>query len=303
MELPRGYPSHLTFPIPGDVVITVNTFLNDVALPPFTVTADAGAREADIPVPYQLTHDEGTFTMEINFTFEGQSFTRKKTVDVYTPYLELWEVKKVLETDNEELCWTVESAVRHVINAHCGQEFGVTEEPQVIVGETENTLGFNRPVIRIDKLSEDGRDLFDRSVDQGAGRYLGMNQYTITGDGWYIKRPSYNVDSIKADRGSYYSANPIRRPNFSDNSFVNDSEYIVHGRFGYESVPEEVRQAAMLLVNDYACQDSLYRDRYLANIRAGDWRIEFNAGAWVATGNARADHLLAPHVVNRIVVI
>lgn len=305
MELIKGYLKTIKVPVPAtSTALSASITMADSAL---VVSADVPVEFengiAEILIPYEAVSVERHLTLHLSFTIEGNTYVKKVALTVVTPYLELFELEEILESNNEEEAWKIEAAVRHIINAHCGQEFGVTEEPQKVIGDYDNTIGILRPVIRIDKITEDGVALYDRSVDQGAGRFLGMNDYIATGDGWFIKRPSYNVNSIRSDTSPYYSANPIRPPRYSDNSFVNDAEYIVSGRFGYEEVPPEVREAVKLLVNDYACQDSLYRDRYLKNIRAGDWRIEFAAGAWNATGNARADHLLAPYVVNRIVVI
>jgi len=75
--------------------------------------------------------------------------------------------------------------------------------------------------------------------------------------------------------------------------------YPISGVWGYEAVPESVKEAARLLVNDYACADSQYRDRYLTSMTAADWRIQFNSGAFVRTGNVRADQLLSEYVTTR----
>lgn len=306
MELIKGYIKAIKVPLPAPATspsAVIKDTKGDVVVS--TVPIDREGSVAELLIPYAAVQEErDDLELHIAFTIDDVVYDRKIKLNVVTPYLELFEVEQILESDDEDECWEVESAVRHVINAHCGQEFGVTESPQVIVGNTESVLGTTRPIIRLDSLTEDGVAVFDTSQAQGADWYLGKKDYRIIGDGWFIKRPEYRVDSIKADRGSYYSSDPIKpsRSTFSDNSFINDVEYIASGRFGYDSVPDAVRQAAKLLVNDYACSDSLYRDRYLETVKSADWSIAFASGAWLATGNARADALLAPYVVNRVVV-
>lgn len=305
MELIKGYIRTIKVPVPESATsLSANIKDADGDVVVSTVDIEHEGGVAELLIPYAAVDKERHLELHIQFTIDAVVYDRKIVMDVTTPYLELFELEQILETDNADECWAVEAAVRHVINAHCGQEFGFTEEPQVIVGNTESVIGTTRPIVNLERLTEDGVPVYDINVSQGASWYLGKNDYKVIGDGWYIKRPEWNVDSIKAERGEYYSSSPIRAPRtFYDNSFVNDLEYIAFGQFGYEEVPDGVREAVKLLVNDYACADSSYRDRYLKSIRASDWRIEFAAGAWKATGNARADALLIPHVVNRIVVV
>ena len=60
---------------------------------------------------------------------------------------------------------------------------------------------------------------------------------------------------------------------------------------------DQVKEAAKLLVNDYACAEQTYRDRYLTSMTAADWRIQFHSGAFLKTGNVRADQLLRDFVL------
>jgi hypothetical protein len=79
--------------------------------------------------------------------------------------------------------------------------------------------------------------------------------------------------------------------------------YSITGEWGYYSVPEDITEAAMLLANDYACGDNLYRDRYLEVIKSGDWNMGFSNRAWDGTGTARADQLLEPYLRTGMVII
>lgn len=304
MELIKGYVKTIKVPIPATATslsASINGTGGDVVVS--SVDIDHEGSVAELLIPYAAVDVERHLTLHIKFTIDGQEYDRKIQLQVVTPYLELFELEQIMETVDEDECWRVESAVRHIINAHCGQDFGSTEEDQVVVGNTESVLRLNKPIIRLKKVTEDGVAVFDTEHAQGPNSYLGKTDYTVVGEGWSLKRPEYRVDSVRANRGSNYSSNPIKAPRtFSNNSFINDVEYVVSGKFGYENVPEAIREAAALLVNDYACGDSIYRDRYLEVVKAADWSLGFASGAWKATGNARADALLVPYVVNRIVV-
>lgn len=305
MELIKGYIKTIKVPIPATATSLSAKITNadgDVVVSNVSISQTGSV--AELLIPYGAVEKERDLELHIKFTVDGTEYDRKIKMSVTTPYLELFELEQILESEDEDECWKVEAAVRHIINSHCGQQFGLTEEAQTIVGNTESIIGTNRPILKVSRITEDGVDVYDVDVPRGNNSFLGKGDYKIVGDGWYIKRPDWKVDSIKADRGNYYSSDPIKTPRFfSDNSFINDAEYIIRGEFGYDSVPDPIREAAKLLVNDYACGDNAYRDRYLKSISAADWTLGFAAGAWKATGNARADKLLAPFVVNRIVVV
>ncbi len=104
---------------------------------------------------------------------------------------------------------------------------------------------------------------------------------------------------------NYYSgAGPIMPPGSYRNVFFRDDvQYNITGLWGYHDVPEDVRQAARLLVADYSCDESLWRDRYINAIKAGDWRIDFNGEAFQGTGNVVADQILAAYRRTSLVIV
>lgn len=304
MEIAKGYTTVVQFPIPDDVECLVTIEKAGTTIAPFSVTPETGSHVVEVPLPYSAVHEEGTIKVSLTFTMDSQVYTKTRELKIITPYLDLWELKEIIGTDaTDEECWTVEFAVRNVINAFTGQSFGVEEGTFTIMGNTNKVLGFTRPCLRLDKVIEGTETRYD-VTDVHGDSFLGKGEYTVTGDGWFLKRPSWDTDDFRSNYGDvYYTVNPIRPPTFRSNLFKNDVVYTVKGRFGYEEVPAAVREAAKLLVNDYACADSMYRDRYLKSVRSADWRLEFVGSAFLATGNARADLLLGPYVVNRMLVI
>lgn len=296
MELIKGYLKTIKVPVPATST-ALSASIKDtdgaVVIPSVSLEHENGL--VSITLPYSAVNKERNLVLTVTFELDG-SQEKRVFLNVATPYLELHELYSILEDEDEEAAWEVEAAVRHVINAHTGQEFGLTEEPQTISGNGA-TLATTRPVLELKTLTEDGGEVFNSSTD------LGKFDYRIAGDGWYIKRPTWSEHTVRNDRSHYYSANPIKAPTFVNSEFRSNSVYVANGRFGYEEVPHAVREAAKLLVNDYACADSLYRDRYLKSMRSADWKIDFASGAWIATGNARADLLLNPYIVNRLVII
>jgi hypothetical protein len=56
-------------------------------------------------------------------------------------------------------------------------------------------------------------------------------------------------------------------------------------------------------MQQYFEKDRAWKDKYVKNISTFDWKFEFLEQAHTGTGNLYADQLLAPYVVNGMVVI
>jgi hypothetical protein len=176
---------------------------------------------------------------------------------------------------------------------YCGQDFGYGRRKVKFRGEDGIALALPERLIELKSVSENGDIKFD--FDNS----IGLTNYFITGSGWYLKR-GHHADW---DTWGSLDDNVITAPPSYARGYKNDVEYVLDGIFGYEEVPGAVKEAMKLLVNDYACAEQLYRDRFLESMKAADWRLQFNSAAYYKTGNARANLLLSPFVVNRMKVI
>jgi hypothetical protein len=193
----------------------------------------------------------------------------------------------------------VERAVRTAINAHTGQSFSNKVETKRVRGNDSNILPLPERLLEFTGI---GGNFF--------GNTSGLE---VTGGGWYLTTggdlglpfiPSIRQDAWDINSGSHLELPvPIRLPHWvrrsTGNTFYRNYHYEISGTWGWKSVPAEVREAAKLLVNDYACGDSIYRDRFLTSMTAADWRIQFNNRAFNGTGNARADQLLSGYILDR----
>ena len=216
----------------------------------------------------------------------------------------MWEIKTILgATATDEEAVRVEAAVRHIINAHCGQEFDLFVGTMEERADGLNGLALSRRLIRLDKMSKNGEPVYDTAEVFGNGTHLGEGAYDVTGSGWYLRRTRLPSNGLR--EYTYPSTgNVITAPSKRGvEAFKRGAVFSITGRWGWEVVPDSVAEAARLLINDYACAEQMYRDRFLSGIGASDWSISYHAGAYSKTGNARANLLLSPYVVNRMKVI
>jgi hypothetical protein len=243
-------------------------------------------------IPLFLTQNDQDLKVEWSFNYvdvDGKTYLFKETtnVSIVTPILSLVTIIEILgsTTTNSE-AMAVERMVRHIISAHTGQNFGLLEGSKLVSGKGGNTIALPARLLELTKVN---------------GMAVSSKPYRISGSGWYLTTPDWGVPGIKAD---YYGLHEINGQISNPNGvallgFHTGFEYTVEGKWGWYEVPEAIKEAARLLVNDYACNDSVYRDRYLNVVSASDWRVEFNAGAFAQTGNVRADQLLSNFVLKR----
>jgi hypothetical protein len=230
--------------------------------------------------------------VEVTWNLDGVN-TVKYTHPVSTPYLSLSEMKMVWEEGTDIELRQVEAATRHVINSYCGQSFGTKSGTRRVKGSGQPHLALPEKLLELTDV---------------VGYRHTASGLMIAGGGWYLSAidsrgfmPPIRADVEGFNSGGHWEV-PIRVPAWANqvgNIFHAHQTYEVTGTWGYRYIPQEVKEAAKLLVNDYAAGDNIYRDRYLTSMTAADWRIQFHAGAFAGTGNARADQLLNGFVVSR----
>lgn len=307
MELQKGNLSDIEVSIPQTAQgVTAEFFLNDVQVGSVLALTPIDGL-CTFTTPYAAVHTEGSLKVDVKFYVELEYYTKTFYYDVITPYLEVREVKKVWAEATTEEAKEIEAAVRHIINAHCGQSFGYREDhTKVIEGHGERALRLPERLVELTGLST-------------VTSVLNPLSAIIVSDGWYLKKGwSEEVTAIETD-STYWGASDVTNdvlpgepgyekpghghviyaPRSGPNPTVwkDDYPFTITGNWGYTAVPDPVKSAAKLLVNDYACMEALYRDRYLEAITAADWRLQFSSRAWDHTGNVRADQLLSDYVI------
>lgn len=264
------------------------------------------------------TSTEGELEVEWSLSIDNAPVTKTDHLEVVTPYLTISEVKAIAPEADDQEALRIEQSVRHIINSHTGQSFGYARDKTITVeGHGESALRLPQRLIRISGLGTLTADLDTRAT-------------IIVSDGWYLKKAWADVTAVVENDSQFWGdfsdgvfdnsiysdpdgdgreplygplgARPggvIVAPGSSGHAtaWKNDYPFRITGDWGYKTVPANVKEAARLLANDYACMENAFRDRYLDSIKAADWRLQFNSRAWESTGNVRADQLLSEYVL------
>lgn len=292
--------AHLDVPVsPVNNTVTVTIFENDVELAEVNVVEADAQDVLSFQLPFSLVQSDHEFEVRWVFNYQenGQTYEYDNTtsVCVVTPILPITEIQKIVGDDfTDEQLSDIEKAVRYIIQAHTGQFFGKYVGKKSITGNGEATL---RMPMRLISMTSMNNSTYWKDI------------LSVRGNGWFITNKAMGIPNVKSDyHGLHYEPvtgwsgtfdGVINPPGAISNRFLNDVEYVIDGVWGYSRVPAAVEEAAKLLVNDYACGDSIYRDRFITSVTAADWRLEFNSGAYRYTGNVRADQLLADYVLRR----
>jgi hypothetical protein len=315
MEIYLENPQEVTIPMPTGFSSVLTTIVKDGILPNPQQPVDEGTDFITVKIPYAAVMSEGNGQIKVQFAIDAVLREKFVPFEVVTPYLTIAQARKILgpEATVEEVM-EVEQAVRYIINAHCGQSFGKKTKTNVVVGAGESALALPERLIRITGIKT-------------LSAVLNPSALIVIADGWYLKKKYYDPVSSIENTSIYWDGEGVyddddfaleaphglgHTPDrfghgqiisapgsFSGAKWKDDYPFSITGDWGYEAIPMAVVEAAKLLMNDYACAEQMYRDRYLDSIKSADWRLQYNDKAFLHTGNVRADQLLNDYVMKR----
>lgn len=240
-----------------------------------------------VVLPWSLVREDGEFFIEWEFDYLEGTTTEKVTsrtqVNVVTAVLPLSEVKRISAFEDDADVRDIERKVRYTIQSFTGQNFGKYKATYRVQNPRVGTLTLPAPLLTLGTVN--GYSIIPTSVD-------------IFNDGWAVTygNGAYNIKQDLIE----YSTGAIVVPGVG--SFSNNHVY-VNGTWGFYDVPDAVQEAARILISDYSCDESLWRERYITSIRAADWRFDFSAEATMGTGNVVADQLLSDYRKKSMAVI
>lgn len=213
---------------------------------------------------------------EIHFEYQVGGYevrTSPELLEVIRPYVSLPEYNAMFPFRPLTMAdfRVVERSVRRVIDAYCRQSFQLRKNvTKVVPGGSTNAL-----------------QLPDRLVSLNGVNTNSTAGYSIISSVVHDPSNPWSIHTNTSTSLSPRTSDPLERTDYFRNV-----RYYVTGDWGWQHVPNEVKDAAAILINDFLDDDSVYREKYIDNIRAADWRMEFAATGNETTGNANADMML-----------
>jgi len=294
------------YDITEDPAITpaINPGVSLATLTPVKSETDAGTYSVYLPFDYSNRQKQLRVTW--TYTVNGSAAHRDHKVYVQTPYTDMSQVIDALGLGSDysdpnsksyaELC-NAERYARKIIEAYTDQQFYLYDDVQIVYGSGSDTLPLPNKISALHELYQNDILLLDNINNVDNWNYDTM----ISESGFGIR-----VNRANMLDNTVYTANGMVPPTINDTwggSFTPGSVYRVQGKFGWEEVPSEVELACIELMKDYFSKDKVWRNKYMKSIKTFDWQFEYNSETYSGTGNLYADQLLAPYVINKMVVI
>lgn len=224
-----------------------------------------------VAIPYAITFRSGPFLLKWTYTVGGDAYTEDEVHHVVTPLFtkaELTAWDSDFSTLSDAKVKNLESLVRKIVQTYCNQKFESVSK--TVVFKSIGNGNYSSPE-RIVSLPSNFR-VFSNDV-------VYFNRSASPEDYYNVKIP---IEAEAYELGWHAP----RVPN----------TVTVTGIFGWNSVPDEVKTAALYLAESFTCKESLWRERYIKSVRAADWRFDYSEQTFASTGSLIADQLLDPFV-------
>lgn len=226
-------------------------------------------------VPILPSKYDGDAVLHISYEIDGNSIEEREGLVFSPPYANIGTINELLPDDDYSERKKKERLVASVINAFCGQSFGLYHFTLRLQGNGADSLHSPTRLIDVESVVlDDGTDISDYAK--------------VSDTNWSVTRKfTLRSNPFFEDRGL----------------FKYGRKYDITGEFGWEFVPSQISQAAAILIKDYEENEAKWREKNVDVIRAADWRMEFAGKPIETTGNINADLLISRFVVPRWAVI
>lgn len=234
----------------------------------------------------------GKYRADFTYTVSGTSYTQSQYFNVYTPYIDIdtfFEDHPELETDWYDKFEKMEKKVRNIINTFCGQSFEYYPNKYLeVMGTGKNSLHLPNPITTLRKVTADpgtnDETVLHDSTDATLNHIEKIKEPHSFGSSYYLQFKKSVLDSVNVL--------------LLVNKFDRQSVYKVEGDFGWQFVPNNIEQAADLLLVDMMNDDSEFRRHGIQRVEMDTIRYEINTtNFFETTGNIDADVLLMDYTL------
>jgi hypothetical protein len=195
-------------------------------------------------------------------------------------------ITSTLDEQSDAFIQKLERKVRYMINSYIGDELKFEYKTVGAYGQNTDLLHLGQRIHSFDKITCDDYVVYD-STEEPVFDILGST-LAVAPSKHAIKVVAEGVNITE-----WVDQNPLQNPSY----FGKDSAYLIRGEYGWKAVPEDIKTAVYELINDFMCNDSIYRNKGLKSINNDSFNIQFADGMLNGTGNLYVDALLAPYKV------
>jgi len=237
-----------------------------------------------------VLQSSGKHQAVFSYDVSGETYSQSQYINVYTPYItssEFFANHPELENNFQVNFDSIEKRTRSIINTYCGQSFDFFPEKSFIIdGYNHKNLHLPMPITTLRKVTMNYGDADQEVIHDYSDATLNNIEK--------VRQP-FNFESsfFLRYKGTVIQSSSSR---LIGSKFKNGSDYKVEGDFGWRYVPENVKQAADLIIADLMNDDSEYRRHGITNISMDTTSFTMIPNFYESTGNIEADVLLMDYM-------
>jgi hypothetical protein len=242
--------------------------------------------------------------LEVKWTYVvgGVSATQTDYYQVETPYATVSEVVDFLQFGSEpnyanyvdpKAIVSAEKVARTIIEGYTGIKFYTYYGGQEVYGIGANTIHLTEKMLSLTQIYENEILVYDTTQNPVYNTFGYSTEISPTGYQiriWYPGWPDGWDNQMDPNIYEY-------------GRFRDRYLYRFVGQIGYKYVPEDIKLACMLLINDVLSNDYNWRNKYLSKVNLSEISFEMAKGAFNGTGNITVDNILDQYRKANIVII
>lgn len=298
--------------------IIVKDFDRDEIVLEYEVVVSYGENTVSLPwITTELIDDEDVVVFDfskydeiysVEISDSSGELIVQDTLEIQRPYVD--PATLVTETYTLAQAKKDEFIARAIIDSLAGG-FYFKSSWMEVVGEGTDYMPLSHRTYKVLKAYENSKLVYDSSLATPA---LGEWNYILTKDKSAItKDPTYYVDeynrSEKNPNPTFIAVSDsigIFETDDSANTFTfrpgvtfpTGVDYLFLLETGYKVIPTDIKEAALMLIDDLKCGRLDYHKRSVTSYSTDQFRIQIDASALSGTGNILVDKILDKYVTN-----
>ena len=238
-----------------------------------------------------VLNSAGRHRADFTYTVSGTSYTQSQYINVYTPYLDIdtfFADHPELETDYYDQFDKLEKRIRNIINTFCGQSFDYyPNKYMVLEGSGKKTIHLPLPIVNLRKVTvnigDEDEEILHDSTDSTLNNIEKSREPHNFQSSYYLQfRKSY-LDKTQTK--------------IYESKFSEEDDFKIEGDFGWQFVPNNIEQAADLLMVDVMTDDSEIRRHGIVSVDMDTISYTTKSSFYESTGNIDADVLLMDYTL------
>lgn len=247
-----------------------------------SLNSDTSKYDRSLVVEIQSIQVDGYSTDNVDITIKRPY----ATVSEITTYFENYKVTEsnIIGAESDSFIEKLERKARYLINAYTGNDFKFEYKTVGAYGLNTDLLYLGQRIESFDKITFDDYVIYDSTEDP----VIDLLDVTLA---VAPSKFSIRVVAEGVNITEWVDQNPLQNPSY----FGKDSSYLIRGEYGWKAVPEDVKIAVYELINDFLCNDYVYRNKGLKSVQNDSFNLQFADGMLNGTGNLYVDSLLSPY--------